>query len=472
LLAGDHIIVHFPGAGTPSAEAASALGVNGLVLANKLDDAHSAIGSSTAPNSGATTTTHHPDELLIGAIGVQGHSTDSFTAGSGYTAIGRTGTNDGGLFASNVTINPEFQTVSATGAYSATGTIPNRDWGAAIATYVIDTVPVVTQPSNQFNTEGDAVNLQIVASDSDGDPLTYSQTGLPPGLTLNPGTGLITGNVNTLFADHGPYTVNVTATDPAGHSDTKSFTWTVTNVAPIVVDPQTYGVTETVPMTLPAPGVLSGAIDPGNEALQAVLDTNVSNGLLTLNSDGSFTYTSNSGFHGTDSFTFHATDGVANSNVATVSLVTSDVTPPVFTAPLGNQTSNEGDTVSLADGATDADVADTLLYSATGLPNGLVINSSTGQISGTILGTAADLVQPFNVDVSVTDGVNTTHNLFTWTVNNLAPVVTANNLTLAEGIPSGTVTVGTFTDVGGPEPMWAAPSRLATTRLQSTGAMA
>ncbi len=449
LVAGDHIIVHFPAGGTPSAEAISALGVNGLVLSNKLDDAHSAIGSSTAPNSGATATTHHPDELLIGAIGVQGHSTDSFAAGSGFTAIGRAGTNDGGFLASNVTINPEFQTVSATGAYSATGTIPDRDWGAAIATYVIDTVPVVTQPSNQFNTEGDAVNLQIVASDSDGDPLTYSQTGLPPGLTLNPGSGLITGNVNTLFADHGPYTVNVTATDPAGHLDTKTFTWTVANVIPTVID-HSYGVTEAVLMNLPAPGVLSGAVDPGKEALQAVLDANVSHGVLTLNPDGSFSYTSTAGFHGVDTFTYHATDGLANSNIATVSLNINDATTPVIT-PIVDQTNNENDTVNLPVIASDSD-GDTLLYSATGLPDGLSINSSTGVISGTIAGTAADHA-PFNVVVSVTDGVNLETESFTWTVNNVAPVVTANNLTLAEGIPSGVVTVATFTDVGGPEPM-------------------
>ena len=33
----------------------------------------------------------------------------------------------------------------------------------------------------------------LAATDSDTDPLTYGATGLPPGLTINSGTGLISG---------------------------------------------------------------------------------------------------------------------------------------------------------------------------------------------------------------------------------------------------------------------------------------
>jgi hypothetical protein len=55
--------------------------------------------------------------------------------------------------------------------------------------------------------------------------------------------------------------------------------------------------------------------------LTAVLDTNATNGSVILNADGSFTYTPNSGFCGTsDSFTYYATDGLANSNIAVVTI--------------------------------------------------------------------------------------------------------------------------------------------------------
>jgi Putative Ig domain len=50
---------------------------------------------------------------------------------------------------------------------------------------------------------------------------------------------------------------------------------------------------------------------------------------------------------------------------------------------LGNQTSTVGTAVSLQINATDSDSSQTPTYSATGLPAGLSINSSSGLISGT-----------------------------------------------------------------------------------------
>ena len=50
-----------------------------------------------------------------------------------------------------------------------------------------NTPPSVTNPGNQTGTVGTAVNLQVVATDADvGDTLTYSATGLPPGLGISP----------------------------------------------------------------------------------------------------------------------------------------------------------------------------------------------------------------------------------------------------------------------------------------------
>ncbi len=49
----------------------------------------------------------------------------------------------------------------------------------------------------------------------------------------------------------------------------------------------------------------------------------------------------------------------------------------------GNQTGTVGTAVSLQIHATDSASGQTLTYSATGLPAGLSINSSTGLISGT-----------------------------------------------------------------------------------------
>ncbi|MBW3600495.1 MAG: cadherin-like domain-containing protein [Planctomycetes bacterium] len=65
-------------------------------------------------------------------------------------------------------------------------------------------------------------------------------------------------------------------------------------------------------------GVLANDSDPNCDTLTAVLDTNVGNGSLTLNSDGSFTYDPNPGFLGTDQFTYLADDGTDQSDPATV----------------------------------------------------------------------------------------------------------------------------------------------------------
>ena len=91
-----------------------------------------ATGSSTSPATGNAATTYR-EELLIGGIAVEGPSTDSFTAGSNYTTgpPTRAGTTLA-TATNNVTIDPEYRIVSATGSYLADGTITNRDWAAAI----------------------------------------------------------------------------------------------------------------------------------------------------------------------------------------------------------------------------------------------------------------------------------------------------------------------------------------------------
>jgi fibronectin type 3 domain-containing protein len=72
---------------------------------------------------------------------------------------------------------------------------------------------------------GLAVNLQIVATDANGDSLTYGATGLPNGLSISSTTGLITGTPTTAQTR----TVTVTANDGYGGSGSATFTWTISN---------------------------------------------------------------------------------------------------------------------------------------------------------------------------------------------------------------------------------------------------
>ena len=237
LSAGDHVTVHFAGVAPlffpPNAKAVSVLDANGLEPTSPLDRTHTQAGGTSPVDSGTTLTTHHPQELIIGALGIEGPNTDSFSPNDSLALIGRAGTNTGPS-TSNVTIDPVYRNVSATGNYGASGAIsPSRQWAAAVATYVIDTAPVVTPTADQTNNEHDTVSLPIVASDSDGDPLSYSAVGLPTGLSINASTGVITGTIAGSAANQPPFNVDVSVSD--GTTTVHDlFTWTVHNVAPIV----------------------------------------------------------------------------------------------------------------------------------------------------------------------------------------------------------------------------------------------
>ena len=58
--------------------------------------------------------------------------------------------------------------------------------------------PILANPGSQSTIAGSAVDLAISASDADGNTLTFSAIGLPAGLSLDTGTGRITG-----APDHG-----------------------------------------------------------------------------------------------------------------------------------------------------------------------------------------------------------------------------------------------------------------------------
>jgi O-glycosyl hydrolase len=111
------------------------------------------------------------------------------------------------------------------GAFTAS--VPAR----SLVTYVVGTsgsgggnTVTVTNPGSQTGTTGTAASLQVHATDSGtGQTLSYSATGLPAGLSIASGTGLISGTPATA----GTYTVTVTATDGTGASGSATFTWTI-----------------------------------------------------------------------------------------------------------------------------------------------------------------------------------------------------------------------------------------------------
>src|SRR6202035_1827594 len=90
---------------------------------------------------------------------------------------------------------------------------------------VVGVIRMAPQAS-QSVTVGTPVSRQVNATDVSGYTLTYTESGLPPGLS-GTSSGLISGWPSTA----GIYSVKITAKDGHGATATASFTWTVVAAA-------------------------------------------------------------------------------------------------------------------------------------------------------------------------------------------------------------------------------------------------
>ena len=103
---------------------------------------------------------------------------------------------------------------------------------AEITPVSINSSPVIVNPGTQAGIVGIPLNLQINASDGDGDDLSYNASNLPAGLAINTTTGLITGTPTTANS----YNTSVTVSDGSEY-DTAIFAWNIVVAPPLTVDP-------------------------------------------------------------------------------------------------------------------------------------------------------------------------------------------------------------------------------------------
>jgi hypothetical protein len=374
----------------------------------------------TGPTSAATYTTSASTLTLAGTAS----DNAGVTQVSWVNDRGGNGTASGtaNWSAANITLQSGVNALTVTARDAAGNTA--TDAITVTVTSTANAAPTLAPVANQTSTFGQPVSLQLVGSDPEGAPLTYSASGLPPGLSLNATTGLITGTPAVVGADY------MTATVSDGSlTASRTFLWTFVAATADTTAPT---VTITGPTSAATHATTSLTITLAGAASDNAGVTQVS---WVNDRGGSGTATGTTNWSagvalqaGSNVLTVTARDA-ANNTATDVVTVTLTVNAAPTLAAVANQTSNVGQALALQLAGSDPE-GTPLTYSATGLPAGLAINSTTGLISGT-----PATAGTFTVNATVSDGSLTSSRSFTWTIvaaaDTTAPTVTITGPTSA-----------------------------------------
>ena len=157
---------------------------------------------------------------------------------------------------------------------------------------------------------------------------------------------------------------------------------------PVAAD-DSYSVDEDATLTVvDTVGVLANDSDVDSTILTASIQSNPTNGTVTLQDDGAFTYVPNANFFGTDSFTYVASDGVNDSAVATVSIsVVAQPDPPTASDDTANAL-NDGTVTTidvLSNDTSDPDATQSLaVVTVTQGSSGGVVSFNSSAVSYTV----------------------------------------------------------------------------------------
>jgi len=128
--------------------------------------------------------------------------------------------------------------VGNTTTYTMTTAVPGQQYCFAVSAYngkgegprsgqvcgYSNEFPTLRSPGSQSSRVGQAVSLQLNGNDPDGLPITYTATGLPPGLFVGTATGFISGTLTTA----GTFSITARVSDGILQSAPLTFAWSVT----------------------------------------------------------------------------------------------------------------------------------------------------------------------------------------------------------------------------------------------------
>ena len=295
----------------------------------------------------------------------------------------------------------------------------------AVTVNEVNQAPVLADIGNNVVNENTHLSFTITTVDPDLpiQALTYSASSLPAGASLDPHTGLFSWTP-THAQSGAAYPITVEVMDAEGKFSTQSFAVRVNELYPPVAVADNFITLQDTPVVMT---VLNNDLDISNDTLHIAAFTQPFCGKILSNGDGTMTYTPNSGFSGSDSFIYTVTDDHGGMAKGKVYLSVTYVPPPnqaPVLADIGNKAVNEGTNLSFTLGAADPDLpAQTLIYIATGLPDGATLNPATGLFSWTP--TEAQGPGNYAVTFAVFDGFLTDSENIAITVNevNQAPVL-------------------------------------------------
>jgi hypothetical protein len=317
---------------------------------------------------------------------------------------------------SNLTVNVPANMLQQDGPLTVTVLVPD---GSGIAGHALSAAAslIINPPASlnfQYPNELTLEGRPASAGSNNTDPNVgnWQATGLPPGLAIKSDNGTISGTAS--LGSVGVYTVTVTATDD-GIVGTDTFTWkvtgpTITSLNP-TAEPEGSG---SFTLTVVGTDFQNNGNATVNVSGSALTPTILNDSTLTVNVPGNLLQQ-----NGPLLVNVIVPDGSGiPGNTLSSGTASFTIAPPVsLSFAYANQETLDGAGVDVFSDNTDPNVKN---WQATGLPPGLLINSNTGEITGTI---SAGAEGDYTVTVTAVNDGTKGSDTFDWTVEppNQAP---------------------------------------------------